>query len=45
MCCYTFLVLDRVSCYAQCPLQPFDYKEGWLSILNIILGANMEALG
>jgi len=45
MCCSTFLVLDTVSCYVQCPLQAFDCKGDQSRVLNIIFGPLWGALG
>ena len=43
MCSCTFDLLDTESCYVQCRLQAFDCKGHQLEILNIILGAPVEA--
>ena len=43
MCSYTFALLDTESCYVQYRLQAFDCKGHQLEILNIILGAPVEA--
>ena len=39
----TAVLLDTESCYVQCRLQAFDCKGHQLEILNIILGAPVEA--